>query len=383
MLIWFEIKKYLLSYRQFLFWLIAAAATCFILYKGAVMLLERESFFEPFSIGIVGGGGSPEIQYIFDFLDNIVSLEYFEKDEADTLLNQSMIPAYVELPDAFAADIMRGANAPFKFYGNQSLPLQLALSKLLASGGIAFLSGSQAGIYATLDFAADHGLDRNFINTYILLPINVAFVKRMMDYDSIFITKNIPVTGSGNPIVLFCVTFTAFMCMTGLLSYVKNLRSYTPDVYARYKIAGQPLIKIMAIRYVGLFLVYGMVIILLCAVSAALFGWIGLLDAVFKGFAFSACVCAFGIFSASVFKNDSACGLFIFTAALCMFFLSGGVVPLAFIPGELHALRFASFPFWAAENGKYGNIVLLVFAFILFGVAVIIEFFYTRFLRKV
>ena len=95
------------------------------------------------------------------------------------------------------------------------------------------------------------------------------------------------------------------------------------------------------------------------------------------------CAGAFGLFSAALFRNETDCGLFIFITALCMLCLSGGVIPLAYLPRALHTFRYFSIPFWAVDAGGSGIIMLLLFAVVFFGVACFVEFLHTRFSRAV
>ena len=377
----FEIKKYLLSYKSYLVWLASAALTCFILYKGAEILIERDSFFEPFSIGVVGADASPEVLFVFDFFDGIIGLEYLEKSEAEEMLAGGAIPAYIELPDTFAADVMNGANTPFTFHGSGEYPLRLAISKILAAGGVAFLSSAQAGIYATLDYAAENGLEWRVIESRILLPINIAFIKILLEFNSLFRVENLPLTGGGDPLFFFVVAFAAFMIMTGLLASVKIFGGYSPAVYARFRLAGHSAFKICAVRFLGFFIIFGTALSGLSAVSAHFSGWMGTYEAAARGAAFAACAGSFGMLSASFFKKEAACGLFIFIASLCMYGVSGGAVPLSLMPRGLHALRFASIPYWAAEPSISGTYALLAFAIIFFGVSCVVEIFYKNFLR--
>jgi hypothetical protein len=173
--------------------------------------------------------------------------------------------------------------------------------------------------------------------------------------------------------------------MTGLLVFIKSLRGYTPAVYARFRMAGHSLLKIGLVRFTGIFAIHAVIFIILCAFAAIGAGWLdgNLWAAIGRGIALAACFGAFGMFAASLFRNETACGLFIFLTALGMYGFSGGSVPLAFIPRGLHALRFASFPYWTVDGGGMGTVVLAVFAVVLFGVACLVEFFYLRFPRAV
>jgi nitroimidazol reductase NimA-like FMN-containing flavoprotein (pyridoxamine 5'-phosphate oxidase superfamily) len=176
MLLKIELIRYIREYRRVLFSFAAGAFIFIVLLAGVNVLTERGSLFEPFVIGVVDNDGAPELMFVFDYFnENIADLEYMEYAEARRKLLAGEIPAFIELPENFAADIFTGANSPFTVHVNDRLPLQAGVVRLLASGGIAFLSVSQAGIYAALDEAAAQGLSWEEINNSILLPVNFAF----------------------------------------------------------------------------------------------------------------------------------------------------------------------------------------------------------------
>ncbi|MDR1665416.1 MAG: ABC transporter permease [Clostridiales bacterium] len=383
MFIWIEIKKYLLAYKRVLFWLASAGLTSALLIAGVRAALARENFFEPFSVGVVDNGGSPEIRYVFDYFDEVIALEYLEKPEAEAKLAEGTIPAYVELPESFARDIITGRNSPFTLYGNRDYPLRLSLSKLLAKSGVAFLSSAQAGIYATLDYAAAHGLPGETIDARVLLPINVAFVKKLLAHEEFFDSRTVQATGTSDPGAYYGWTFAAFMFMAGLLSFLPTLRGYGKAVYARYRLAGQSFFKIQFIRLAGLFAVEALIAAPVFTVAAA---WLNASPALAlaKGLSLALCVSAFGLAAAALFRGKAAaCGVFIFLIALTMLFFSGGTVPLAFLPRETHVLRYLTVPYWAAGETFSACGALSGFAVIFFGVACVFEFFSVRFSRAV
>lgn len=386
--VWFEIKKYGQAYRRILFGMASSVFTCVLLFMGVNALLQRQSLFEPFSIGVVDHDSSPEIRFIFDFFNDAVALDYMEQPEAEAKLQNGEIPAYVELPERFAADIMSGGNTPFRLHGNNDLPLQLAMSKLLAAGGVAFLSSSQAGIYATMDYASAHGLSGEFINRYVLYPVNVAFAKKLIDYQSFFTIQVLPMTtGDVHPAAQYVKMFITFLFMVNLLAFLRTLHGYTPAVYARYRMAGFSLGRVQIIRWAGLFLINAvwMVPVTLAAVrlTGQAFTASVLRTALANSFALAFCVSTFGLMSAALFKNETACGIFIFITALGMLFISGGILPLVFLPGGLHVLRYAAIPFWASEGTVFSALMMAAFGVIFFGVVCVAEFFHTRFPRAV
>jgi ABC-2 type transport system permease protein len=351
-----EVKKYLTAYRRLLIGLLAAGFICVAVGAGADMLLGRQSLFEPFTIGVVDNGGSPEIKIVFDFFNEAVGLDYLDKEEAERRLTAGEIPAYVELPDRFAQDIMSGVNTPFVLHGNSDFALQLSLTRLLASGGVAFLSSSQAGIYATFDQAREGGMAWEDIERYILMPINVAFVKKMLSYDEFFTAEVLPLT-EGTPWTHYVYSFAAFMLILNLLSFTKAMRGHTAAVYARYKLAGVSFPAVQAVRLAGLTVPH-----ILLSVPLYFLATRDILLSLAAGFVLAFCVSCFGMAVSAVFKSEAAAGLFIFLSGIVMLFISGGIVPLAYLPRGMHALRYAGIPYWAvsAAHGSMSGVLPLL-----------------------
>jgi hypothetical protein len=372
LLIFYEIKKYMAAYPRVIIAVVSAVCTCALILAVVNTLLDRQSLFEPFTIGVVDAGDSPEIRMVFDFLsENAVKLQYMDKAEAEAKLYNSEIPAYVELPARFAEDIMHGTNTPFHLYGNNEKPLQWALSKLLASGCVAFLSASQAGIYATIDVARAQGLEWNFINRYILFPINVAFINHMLRYGDFFYVETLPLTGNISPEIHYVFSFIAFLLMLLTLSFTDTLGGYTKAVYDRYRLAGWPVAKVQLIRFAGLFGMNTLLMLPLYGLAVYITGipsWLG-------GVALAFCVSGFGLFTAAWFKKE-AVGLFIFITSSVMLFFAGGMIPLVFLPQGLHNLRYAAIPYWtvvAGSGGFLGVWVLLGIGCLLLGITALTE----------
>jgi ABC-2 type transport system permease protein len=343
MQVWLEIKKYLQAYRRVALTAIAAVIICAVIGAGVTVLLERNSLFEPFTVGVVDAGDSPEARFFFDFFDDTVSLEYMDKAEAERRLQSGDIPAYAELPERFADDVISGVNTPFVLHGSADYPLQLALTRLLAAGGVAFLSASQAGVYATIDQAALGGMPYEKIQRTVVIPINVEFMSRMFDYGDFFTVEVLPLT-EGTPFTHYAYTFAAFLLIINLLAFVKTMGGCTPALYARYKLARVGFIKIQLIRLAGPLAVHAALIVPLMYAAAG-----DALIALAGGLALAFCVSAFGLMTAALFNGETAAGMFVFVIGVAMLFVSGGVVPLAYLPPGLQPLRYAGIPYWAAS----------------------------------
>ncbi|MCL2707576.1 MAG: ABC transporter permease [Defluviitaleaceae bacterium] len=348
-----------------------------MLYVGARHLANRGSFFEPFTIGIVDEGDSAEVRYVFDFFDSVADLTYMDWVEAEEMLRSGAIPAYVVLPDSFALDIMTGDNTPFALYGNRGFPLQLFLTKTLAAAGVAFLSSSQAGIYATIDCARLLGFDNRYINDYIVLPINVAYVRRLLEYEYFFSAEELKLTSEIEPAVFFGKNFAVFLLLACLIVFLPALRGYGSAAYAQFRRAGRGIFFINAARLAGAFLIFSAIVFaVFAAVSIFTDYEAGRLLARLLALAF--CAGAFGIASSSLFRGEAACGLFILCAALAMLVFAGGAVPLAYLPAGTHFMRYVSLNYWTVEGGAAGAFVLVCFGIIFYWVACIAEILRTR-----
>ena len=330
-----EIKSYIYALKGMLCFLIVGLAMGAVLWIGIDELTARGSLFEPFTIGVVDHDGTPELIFLFDFFgEYVIDLEFLEKAEAGRQLASGEIPAFVELPPDFTRDIFYGINSPFTVHVNSGFPLQSNLVQLLASGAIAYLSVSQAGVYATLEYAAEHGLDWGTL----LIPVNMAFVQELIRYDDMFTREVIPLI-TGSPADYFIRRFAVFWHMLSLIALTGFLPGYSPGNMARFKLADIPLWQIIGIKWSGLFAAAVLM-------SLPIIPFIGIVEALLV----SLFISAFGMLTGRLFKQKSACGLFIFFTALAMYFASGGIIPFVFLPRELLPMRWLSVNYWVATG---------------------------------
>jgi len=344
-----EIKSYGHAYKRILAFLLVGIAMGAVLQLGIVALTARGSLFEPFTIGVVDEDGTPELVFLFDFFNEyVMDLALLDSAQAHEQLAAGEIPAFIELPHNFTSDVFTGINNPFLVHVNSGFPLQSNLTQLLATGGIAFLSASQAGVYSTLEYAAAHGLDHQ----NILIPVNMAFVQALMRYDELF-TREMVTLVEGNPADYFINRFIIFWHMLSLIALVGLLPGYASGILARFRLAGMSLWQIDLVKWAGLFTIVAFM-------SLPVMPLIGIMNALLA----SLFVSAFGMLSGQLFKHEGACGLFIFFIALVMYFASGGIVPFVFLPRVLLPMRWISINYLVA-NGHIAIILISSFALLM------------------
>jgi len=334
-----EIKGYLHAWTEMLFFLTAGLIIGAVLWFAASELAARGRLFEPFTVGVADRDGTPELIFIFDFFNEyIIDLEFLEKTEAQRRLTAGEIPAFVELPPNFTQDVFHGINTPFTVHIDDRFPLQGNMVQLLASGGIAFLSASQAGVYAALGYAAEQGMAWEDIQRTLLIPVNMAFAQALIRHEALF-KQEVLTLAAGSIPEYFLRRFAVFWHMLSLIALAKYLNGYSRGMLARFKLAGIPLRQVHLIKWTGLFSAVAFL-------SLPIMPIVGVAEAL----AISVFVSAFGL----LVKN----GLFIFLSALLMYFASGGIVPFVFLPRGLLPMRWFSLNYWAAA----GNVPVILFA---------------------
>ena len=332
-----ETKGYIYAYKRILFSLFAGLMVGSILWLGAEEFADRGSLFEPFTVGVVDHDGTPELVFIYNFFNEyIMDLEFMNKEQAQRLLAAGEIPAYIELPENFTQDVFQGVNTPFIIHTSGRFPLQAGLVQLLATGGIAYLSASQAGVFGTFEYAIEAGMTWQEVQQQLLFPVNIAFVQELIHYDDMFIREVLPLV-EGNISDYFISRFAVFWYMLNLVALVKFLSRYPAGVMDRFKIAGVSGLRVFGVKFAGLFAVMLFLAVFIMPVTGVL---PGLFLAIFTT--------GFGLFAGRLFKQDRAAALFIFFTALFMYFASGGIIPFVFLPQELWVMRYFSINYWVS-----------------------------------
>ena len=333
-----EVKGYIHAYREIVCFLLAGFVIGAVLWLGAEELTARDSLFEPFTLGVVDQDGTPELVFLFDFFnEHVIDLELMEKSEAMERIATGDIPAFVELPPYFTRDVFYGTNTPFTVHVNAGFPMQGMLVQLLSSGSIAYLSSSQAGVYATLGHAYSLGVSWGDVQSDLLIPVNMTFAQELIRHNDMFAREELSLLEGEAPEDYFIQRFAVFWHMLSLLALVQLLPWYPLGVMARFKFASIPPLTVLGIKWTGLFV---MVVLLSIPIMPLIGVGRALLSSLF--------ISAFGLLSGKLFKCTNARGMFIFFVALAMYFASGGIVPFVFLSQEMAPMRWLSLNYWIA-----------------------------------
>lgn len=123
----------------------------FVSYIISPYLIEDRDF-EKIDLALVNLDNSRITKMIIQHFLNDEGVEKFvnvlqvDEQEAEQLLNENRVSSIVIIPKGFSADLSVGVNTPVTVIGNQKLPLQATIIKLLMESGANMVTASQSGI---------------------------------------------------------------------------------------------------------------------------------------------------------------------------------------------------------------------------------------------
>lgn len=348
-----EIKLLLTSYKKILSGVSFLALFCALM-VALIAALPSRLLFAPFTIGIVDNDDSTEITLLLEMLKSheslhhLISFERMPAGVAAARLDANEIPAYIIVPEGFTQGVIIGENPPLALVGNESRVVQLSVTRLLVGAGVAFITTSQSGIYATLDYAYKQGMDWNKVLDSLVVPINIEYMKALLAYEDYFDKTELSATDTipGSEYYLNSVLiFLMYLFLVTLTDVI-----YTaPQVYRRWRMCGTPLIKVMFMKWIALWFFISLIMI-------PLFPFYGV-----NLFAAAFLLSGLGLMSAQLFKGEQASRFFLFTFAIITLFISGGALPLAFLPEVFGPISMVTPNYWFIRIGVSGWVPAAVF----------------------
>ncbi len=355
-----EIKLILTGYKRILAGIVVLAFFCFLAVQVSHEVLKQKYLFQPFTIGIVDRDNTAEINILIEMFKNtqsiasLITLEKLDEVSAKQKLQNDLIPAFVVIPKNFTQGIITGENPPLILVGNEKKMLELTATKLLLSAGVAFVTSSQSGIYSTIDFASEHGVDWDVIQTSIVLPINVEYMKAILSHKDYFAIEKVSATGN-IPIASYYLHSLVFFLLGIFIIVFRESVVVSDGVVARFRICGVGFFQIVANKLIALFLVIAFITLPLSFVFGV------------KFLAVVWFLSSLTVFAAGVFKEQLSNGLFLFTVAILSLLVSGGLLPLSYLP-KVFGFASVLFPhYWFIHMGEpLAALVFIGYGFILY-----------------
>lgn len=266
---------------------------------------------------------------------SICDFEYMNKEECLDKLKAGKLYAVMEVPEGFVQDIMNGTNTPVKILLPKGAGLESRIFKELTDAGASTLGASQAGIYAGDELLYLYGMADSVSSLETdLNRIYMGYSLPRMDY---FKNVRVSATGDVDTIHFYGISTAVLFLLLCAIPVSAYLASGSASMKGQLALIGVGKGTLVAARILGVGMLF--LSVALCTALGASFA--GLIEFSLPGLAALVMVCL-GAASLVVFLYQAAGSLMggvmlLFLAVTAMHFLSGGFLPLVFLPTTFRA----------------------------------------------
>lgn len=337
------------------------------------VVLPKDDILAEKVIGMVSSLGS--VKSLCDF-------EYVDSEDGQRRLQNGELYAMMEIPEAFVQDIMNGTNTPVRILLPSDAGLEGQVFRELTDAGARTLGASQAGIYAGGDLCRLYGLDSS--TGQLEADLNRIYLGYSLPRTDYFRHRTEQATGDVSPMQFYgisaCVLFL-LLCSIPVSGYLLPWR----PAFSR-KLAADGIGRTVRTgsRILGLTLLI-LAVMLPVAVLAVCQGWVhsGLWSLITL---FLICMATAALVALCYRAAGTLMGgiLLLFLAGVGQHFLSGGFLPLVFLPAAVR--RLAPFlPSSILMNGLrmtvtavwtpavFGKLILLILFGLILGAVLEVE----------
>ena len=362
----FETKKHLYEYKRILLSLLFMILFLFVISLLAVSSAGGEGTFQPLVVGVVSNDDRTEIDLPIKIISEEETISKFavlvktDLATAEENLASGEWVAYFVIPEGFVSSISNGSNFPLTLHLNAKNPMYASIIKAATEAGVAYLTISQSGIYATYDYAEDQGMSAEE-QSQIFLPINYAYAARLINFNEYFIEEDISATGKLSAEMFYLCTFSVFFLLINIIIFDKHA-VFTCAMHNRYQAAGISLVKTQLVRYLSF-------VVCFAVLGGLLFYLLGI-----KAIAGILLIAAYYMLTASIIKSEQGLMAFHLFAAMLMLFFSGSIIPVNFMPGFFKGLQYLTLNYWVLNlNDIFGLAVSVSAAAVMLILSVLIE----------
>lgn len=372
---------------------IYAGAIALFFLMGAIALLSSRTLYGDTVIGRIAVGVvlpkddvlAEKVIGMVSSLGSVKSLcdfEYVDSEDGQKRLQNGELYAMMEIPEAFVQDIMNGTNTPVRILLPSDAGLEGQVFRELTDAGARTLGASQAGIYAGGDLCRLYGLDSS--TGQLEADLNRIYLGYSLPRTDYFRHRTEQATGDVSPMQFYgisaCVLFL-LLCSIPVSGYLLPWR----PAFSR-KLAADGIGRTVRVgsRILGLALLI-LAVMLPVAVLAVCQGWLhsGLLSVITL---FLVCMATAALVALCYRAAGTLMGgiLLLFLAGVGQHFLSGGFLPLVFLPAAVR--RLAPFlPSSILMNGLrmtvtavwtpavFGKLILLILFGLILGAVLEVE----------
>ena len=355
--IFYIIKILLSNPKKIIIGILTSLSIISMLFFAFKYFSDRQSLIEKFTLPIVIEDENKYLNLVSGMLldikdyENIISMEIISKESADEKLKNEEIPCYIYIKEGFADSVIYGENNDIVFVGNKNISLPYTISENIVKAGVAFLSSSQSGIYATAGYAYENGVSPDDINGAITDNINIKFGLALLNYKSYFEEVTISPSGAFDLFESFVFSVIFFLLMIFSINFYSEISGIIV-IQDRLKLCNFSFWKLISVIFLCLIIIYSII-------ASPLFYFFG-----FKTIFLIINISALCVFSSLFFKDFTSSGFFTLTISLVMLFISGGIIPKGLLPNVVNKISFLSVNNYFLQNANLLHLFLYTIAFL-------------------
>ncbi|MBP3886901.1 MAG: ABC transporter permease [Cellulosilyticum sp.] len=352
-----DLKQLRQGYIKLLLFIVSSIILSISIGVAGSQILYDDVSVEPFGLAIVDHEDSQWTHMIIgmveqmDTVTRLCKIQRVEEVEAKDKLKKGEVMAIITIPGNFVRDVMTGVNTPLTIEKKEGTFLENVVVDKLITSATKLLSAAQIGVYSTLDCYNMYGDGDSKSYEQLLQEINLVFIKRMLARNKLFLEKEIVATGSLEPFVYYVLSGFVIMMILSLMLTIHIIEPMNNrELLMRYKVAKVKAHQIILQKWLALTLFYIVLGGIILTVLALASKWVGMnmtwrlsVNGIVGVLITFATLAAIGVLIALILKRSEAYGLFLFVLALVQAFLSGGLLPSAFMPEYINKLGYFTY----------------------------------------
>ena len=308
-------------------------------------LLYNEGAVQPIGVALVDEDDSLESRMLTGYLldmEEYRRLLYFRQTDPEggqAYLRAGEVSAVIVIPSGFMAGVMDGSNQPFVVTLDRASPMRAAFIRIFAGVYADMLRTGQQGVYIALDAARRHGTPEQ--GQEMFRQANLRFLAAMLNRSSLRETQTVTATGQVGVSAHYTAAAFVFLTLLGASLFLDVWgRALSRPILLRLSALGAGSHKTGLCFLAGAALPFGLAgLLLFLAATAAnlVFGpWFVFSLPLLASLALTAlCAGTFLVAVTRLFGEGPHGGVFVFLYGLAGLFLSGGLLPPAYLAPEL------------------------------------------------
>ena len=358
-----DLKILAVHYKKIIFFALQMMILCLGIGVVGSHVLYSQKNVQTFTLAIVDLEDSEWTKMIIDTVNQMESItklcdiQVLPKEKAKKLLDKGEVTAIITIPPQFVEDVMKGKNTPLTIEKKDGTLLESIVADELVSAAAKLLSAAQAGIYTTLDAYEMLGSDGGAKYEKLMQEINIIFTKEMLGRHNLFDVKEVVATKNMAPLQHYILSGFIAMMLLGLMLVMEVIEPFNrQEILMRYSVAKVKAEKLILSKMISLSLFnvgVGGIILGSVAILSKLSGleieWSLSLQGIMGILLSAISLAGVSMIIGMLLKGKDAYSLFIFMIAATMTFLSGGIIPAAYLPQAISKLKLFTYNAYALE----------------------------------